>query len=131
MQRKVKKGWLRHAYWILNTIATVYSFIITFFYWSVLHDPGKCMTYNNLFMKFNILIFHHICFDLITFSLTERDKIDAINLMVYVFNSVIMFVDLMTVTHPINLSHTYWTMSIGIIYVLFTVVYFISGGTTR
>lgn len=41
MQRKVKKGWLRHAYWILNTIATVYSFIITFFFWTMLHDPGK------------------------------------------------------------------------------------------
>lgn len=65
------------------------------------------------------------------FSTTERDKIDAINLMVYVFNSVIMFVDLMTVTHPINLSHTYWTMSIGIIYVLFSVIYFAGGGTTR
>lgn len=61
----------------------------------------------------------------------ERDKIDAINLMVYVFNSVIMFIDLMTVTHPINLNHTYWTMSIGIIYTLFTVAYFIGGGTTR
>lgn len=41
MQRKVKKGWLRHCYWILNTIATVYSFIITIFFWTVLHDPGK------------------------------------------------------------------------------------------
>ncbi|XP_055301374.1 protein rolling stone [Sitodiplosis mosellana] len=100
MQRKVKKGWLRHCYWILNTIATVYSFIITIFFWTVLHDP-------------------------------ERDKIDAINLMVYVFNSVIMLIDLMTVTHPINLNHTYWTMSIGVIYTLFSVVYFIAGGTDR
>lgn len=62
---------------------------------------------------------------------TERDKIDAINLMVYCFNSVIMLIDLMTVTHPIILSHTYWTMAIGIIYTIFTVVYYIGGGTTR
>lgn len=41
MQRKVKKGVLRHAYWILNTTAIVYSFIISFFYWTMLHDPGK------------------------------------------------------------------------------------------
>lgn len=41
MQRKVKKGVLRHAYWILNTTAIVYSFIIAFFYWTMLHDPGK------------------------------------------------------------------------------------------
>lgn len=42
MQRKVKKGVLRHAYWILNTVAIVYSFVIAFFYWTMLHDPGKC-----------------------------------------------------------------------------------------
>lgn len=42
MQRKVKKGILRHLYWILNTTAIVYSFIIAFFYWTMLHDPGKC-----------------------------------------------------------------------------------------
>lgn len=41
MQRKVKQGFIRHAYWILNTIATDYSFVITFFYWTMLHDPGR------------------------------------------------------------------------------------------
>lgn len=61
----------------------------------------------------------------------ERDKIDAINLMVYGLNSVFMFIDLMTVTHPINLSHIYWTIGVGISYTLFTVGYFIGGGTTR
>lgn len=40
MQRKVKKGIIRHVYWILSTMATVYSFIIAFFYWTMLHDPG-------------------------------------------------------------------------------------------
>lgn len=42
-----------------------------------------------------------------------------------------MFIDLMTVTHPVNLNHTYWTMSIGIIYTIFSVIYYIAGGTSR
>lgn len=125
MQRKVKKGWLRHAYWILNTIATVYSFIITFFYWTMLHDSGNNPVY------FDHLISGKIHRDFFCLRIIERDKVDAINLMVYVLNSVIMFIDLMTVTHPIILSHTYWTMSIGIIYTVFTLFYFIAGGTTR
>lgn len=51
MQRKVKKGWLRHCYWILNTIATVYSFIITIFFWTVLHDPGKMTQLSNKYIR--------------------------------------------------------------------------------
>lgn len=78
-----------------------------------------CGLFNCIDKSFFIIIF------------TERDKFDAINLMVYIFNSVIMFVELMTVTHPVNLSHTYWTMSIGVIYTIFTVIYYIAGGTSR
>lgn len=51
--------------------------------------------------------------------------------MVHVFNSVIMLIDLMIVGHPIKLSHAYWTLGIGIIYSIFSAVYFLAGGTTR
>lgn len=40
MQRQVKESWLHQAYWVLYTIATVYSFIISICYWAVIHDPG-------------------------------------------------------------------------------------------
>lgn len=66
------------------------------------------------------------------FSLfTESDKLDAINLMVYIFDSVIMLIDLMIATHPIALSHTYYTMGIGGAYALFTAIYYMVGGTSR
>jgi hypothetical protein len=57
--------------------------------------------------------------------------VDAVNLMVHVFNSVIMLIDLMIVGHPIKLSHAYWTMGIGLVYSIFSAVYFLAGGTTR
>lgn len=41
MQRQVKKSIFHKAYWILYTIATVYSFIITICYWTVVHNPGN------------------------------------------------------------------------------------------
>lgn len=40
MQRQMKKNIFHEAYWILYTIATVYSFIITICYWTVVHNPG-------------------------------------------------------------------------------------------
>lgn len=147
MQRKVKKGWLRHGYWVLNQIAIVNSFVITFFYWTMLHDPGinqfsrvpiaYLSAINVMFARVYVwhtphnkwLIFH--LYFTCERATAERDKIDAINLMVYVFNSVIMFIDLCVVTHPISMSHTYWTMGIGVIYTIFTIFYFIGGGTSR
>lgn len=100
MQRQVKKSIFHQAYWILYTIATVYSFIITICYWTVVHNP-------------------------------EINKVDAVNVMVHVFNSLIMLIDLTIVGHPIQLSHAYFTMGIGLAYSIFTAIYFLAGGTTR
>lgn len=56
---------------------------------------------------------------------------DALNIMVHVFNSVIMFIDLAIVGHPIKLSHAYWTTGVGVVYAIFTGIYFLAGGTDR
>lgn len=52
-QRQVRKSWFHRAYWILYTIATVYSFIITICYWTVVHNPGTkyklCQNTSNRF----------------------------------------------------------------------------------
>ncbi|XP_018786961.1 PREDICTED: uncharacterized protein LOC108967788, partial [Bactrocera latifrons] len=61
----------------------------------------------------------------------EIHKIDALNIMVHVFNSVIMLIDLAIVGHPIKLSHVYFTTGIGLAYGIFTGIYFIAGGTDR
>lgn len=64
-------------------------------------------------------------------NILEINKVDAVNLMVHVFNSIIMLIDLTIVGHPIKLSHVTWTMGIGLVYSIFTAIYFLSGGTTR
>lgn len=63
--------------------------------------------------------------------LPEINKVDAVNLMAHVFNSVIMIIDLMIVGHPIKLGHAYWTMGIGLVYSIFSAIFFLAGGTTR
>ncbi|XP_055848520.1 protein rolling stone [Episyrphus balteatus] len=98
--RQAKKSRLHHLYWVMYTVATVYSFIITMCYWLLVHNP-------------------------------EIHRVDALNIMVHVFNSVIMLTDLAIVGHPIKLSHAYWTMGIGLSYAIFTGIYFLAGGTDR
>ncbi|XP_037813869.1 uncharacterized protein LOC119604997 [Lucilia sericata] len=61
----------------------------------------------------------------------EIHKIDTLNIMVHVLNSIIMLIDLAIVGHPIKLSHVYFTTGIGLAYAIFTGVYFLAGGTDR
>uniref|UniRef100_A0A1B0CZ83 Uncharacterized protein n=1 Tax=Phlebotomus papatasi TaxID=29031 RepID=A0A1B0CZ83_PHLPP len=39
IQRQAKTSRLHRLYWVLYTIATVYSFIITICYWTIVHNP--------------------------------------------------------------------------------------------
>lgn len=45
-QRQNKASYINRLYWILYTIATVYSFIITICYWTIVHDPGNSSIVN-------------------------------------------------------------------------------------
>ncbi|XP_013099839.1 uncharacterized protein LOC106082070 [Stomoxys calcitrans] len=61
----------------------------------------------------------------------EVHKVDTLNIMVHVLNSIIMLIDLAIVGHPIKLSHVYFTTGIGLAYAIFTGIYFLAGGTDR
>uniref|UniRef100_A0A6P4FBM6 Protein rolling stone-like n=1 Tax=Drosophila rhopaloa TaxID=1041015 RepID=A0A6P4FBM6_DRORH len=65
------------------------------------------------------------------FVLSEIHKIDALNIMVHVLNTIIMLIDLAIVGHPIKMSHAYFTTGIGLAYAIFTGIYFLAGGTDR
>lgn len=56
---------------------------------------------------------------------------NATNIIVHVFNSVIMMVELCVAMHPVRLIHFYWPLIFGSIYIIFTIIYYFSGGTGR
>jgi hypothetical protein len=58
-------------------------------------------------------------------------RLDALNLMVHAFNSVFMVIDLFLVAHPFRLLHCYWPFLITVCYVVFSYIYYESGGTDR
>ncbi|KAJ4450550.1 hypothetical protein ANN_01977, partial [Periplaneta americana] len=58
-------------------------------------------------------------------------SLDALNLMVHAFNSVLMVTDLFLVAHPFRLLHCYWPFLVTVCYVVFSFIYYESGGTDR
>jgi hypothetical protein len=63
--------------------------------------------------------------------LTAIHELDALNIMVHAFNSVLMVTDLFLVAHPFRLLHCYWPFLITAFYVVFSYIYYESGGTDR
>lgn len=58
----------------------------------------------------------------------ETDKLDAVNLLTHGTNSVFMFLDLIIVAHPVRLLHVVQPLAFGLVYGIFTLIYYLAGG---
>nr|CAD7456664.1 unnamed protein product [Timema tahoe] len=61
----------------------------------------------------------------------EVNKVDAVNLLVHAFNSLLMLLDLALVSFPFHLLHIFLPVLFTLIYIIFTVIYYLAGGTNK
>ncbi|XP_060516254.1 protein rolling stone-like [Cylas formicarius] len=61
----------------------------------------------------------------------EHARFDAMNFLVHAANSILMFVDLWLVSHPIRILHFLYPLLLSLAYTIFTIIYFVSGGLSR
>ncbi|KAJ9576028.1 hypothetical protein L9F63_007128, partial [Diploptera punctata] len=57
--------------------------------------------------------------------------ITALNLLVHAFNSILMVLDIIIVSHPFRLLHFIYSFIFIIVYFVFTAIYYLLGGTGR
>lgn len=61
----------------------------------------------------------------------SKMDLDALNFLVHGTNSIAMVIELLVTAHPINLIHCLWSVLFGFVYIIFSVIYHVSGGTSR
>ncbi|XP_063238933.1 protein rolling stone-like [Bacillus rossius redtenbacheri] len=61
----------------------------------------------------------------------SKHRLDAVNVLVHAGNSAVMTLDLWMVRHPMRLLHAYLPLSFTLSFFLFSVTYFLAGGTSR
>nr|CAD7573751.1 unnamed protein product [Timema californicum] len=61
----------------------------------------------------------------------EVNKVDAVNLLVHAFNSLLMLLDLALVSFPFHLLHIFLPVLFTLLYIIFTVIYYLAGGTSK
>lgn len=57
--------------------------------------------------------------------------IDSLNIMVHVCNSLLIICDFIVTNVPLKFRHFWWSISIVIIYLIFSIIYYIAGGLDK
>ncbi|KAG8230418.1 hypothetical protein J437_LFUL010219 [Ladona fulva] len=55
----------------------------------------------------------------------------AVGILVHGINSILMLLDITLVAHPLPLQHFYFPVLLAFIYSIFTIIYYLAGGTSR
>ncbi|KPI95042.1 Protein rolling stone [Papilio xuthus] len=88
-------------YWAMTNIATVVAFFITIFYWSFL--TGEVAE--------------------------DSVKNNTLDVFAHAVNTVLMLLMLLSSRQPLHLLHVYQPVSVPIIYLAFSLIYYYAGGT--
>ncbi|CAH2102241.1 unnamed protein product [Euphydryas editha] len=92
--------WYAKTFWVLHNVSVPLAFLITIFYWAVLYNA-------------NIL----------------EEMNQALDIAMHGVNSLIMFLHHMTSSHPTRFLHLVHPFAFAVIYVFFSIIYYLAGGT--
>lgn len=59
---------------------------------------------------------------------TPEKPLDMTNFLTHACNSIFMVIDFVIVAHPIRLMHVVWPLAAGLLYGVFTMIYYYAGG---
>ncbi|CAH2050721.1 unnamed protein product, partial [Iphiclides podalirius] len=93
--------WYLKGYWILYNISIPVAFLITVFYWAILNTSVKKINY------------------------APNPVLDV---MLHGVNSLVMLVELTMSGHPSRLLHIMQPLYFALVYLIFTLTYYIAGG---
>jgi hypothetical protein len=64
-------------------------------------------------------------------SVLAVHTLTPLNLLMHVFNSILMVLDIILVAHPFRLIHFCWSVLFVFVYFCFSVIYYLAGGTGK
>ncbi|XP_075975305.1 protein rolling stone-like [Anticarsia gemmatalis] len=91
--------WYVKAYWVMFNMAIPVAFFITLFYWAMLTELS-----------------------------VDYAMDPVLDVFIHGINSVVMFVLAVTARHPTRFLHFYFSIGIGLVYLVFTLIFHFAGG---
>ncbi|XP_049831522.1 protein rolling stone-like isoform X1 [Schistocerca gregaria] len=60
-----------------------------------------------------------------------QHPLDAVNILTHAMNGIMMTIDLLIIAHPLRIGHMYLPLFFAFVYVIFSGIYYLAGGTDR
>ncbi|XP_058451661.1 protein rolling stone-like [Malaya genurostris] len=81
----------------------------------------------------NITLVVSVCITVIYWGILHNEEmpVDANNILVHATNCVFMFIDLIIVAYPVRIWHVLQPIFFGMLYCIFSIIYFLCDGTDR
>lgn len=138
-------------YWSIHNTTLILSIVITIIYWTILHTGmsyeslalhkivkelllasvgfTSCTPYTiTLITGWKISKYYFWCFVLYW---TDNIPVSPTNVMTHACNSALMFLDMLIMAYPLRLYHVVQPIILGLIYVVFSAIYYAAGGTDK
>lgn len=135
------KWWIYLTHWgyttcMLQSVLT--TSMLTRWYCAAKNDddqqqqPPKLLLYN-LYWGMNIVaIDFAYCISIMYWCFIHFQENKSLNIdtiIVHVLNSILMTIELFVTAHPMRILHVYVPICYGVVYCIFTVIYYVAGGT--
>ncbi|XP_075151374.1 protein rolling stone [Haematobia irritans] len=123
---------------LLCMITNVYALILVLIWHYRPEYADKLLNLESLTSPFRIYWAIHITTLVVSIVITiiywsllydaNESNLTATNILTHALNSILMFVDLLIVAHPLRLLHVFLPVVFGIIYAIFSAIYQLCGG---
>uniref|UniRef100_A0A182XCJ4 Protein rolling stone n=1 Tax=Anopheles quadriannulatus TaxID=34691 RepID=A0A182XCJ4_ANOQN len=84
-------------------------------------------------MLHNITLILSVCITIIYWAILHNESmpVDPNNILIHACNCVFMFLDLIIVAYPVRIWHVLQPITFGLVYCIFSVIYYAADGTDR
>lgn len=84
-------------------------------------------------MMHNITLIVSICITIIYWGILHNDEmpVDANNILIHAANCMFMLIDLIIVAYPVRIWHVVQPICFGLLYCIFSVIYYLCDGTDK
>ncbi|XP_031620714.1 protein rolling stone-like [Contarinia nasturtii] len=129
--------YLTHWGILINMVVGVFGAILvttwhfhTDFQENILKNSEMPTAFKIYWALHNIALITSFAVTIIYWSILHNDKIpiNAPNILSHAMNSVIMFLDILIVAHPLRLFHVIQPICFGVSYGIFSYIYYLCGG---
>ncbi|CRK87908.1 CLUMA_CG001695, isoform A [Clunio marinus] len=114
---------------IFCIVATTFAAILATFYYRNPHRlESQSTSYKFLWFWSNVAVTSALVITIVYWTLLFDGRTDALDILIHGGNSAAMIIDLLIACHPMYIIHFIWPVGLGILYLIFTVIYYFAGG---